>query len=504
MASPDRRCHSATRADPGSDSTATLQQSLLTKGRDHFEACTLIDHVSRTPVALRRIEQRLKAGDHAAALRAVDLQLRAGINNPALWLLKAQILETVQGPLAAEQVLQDAATRHPGEAGVQIALGDLCTRQFVADKALAAYEAALALKPASIEIARKILNFRPIAPSDPLVATLLAQALSAKRSTEVQARSLFLLGQIFVEAGLDATGFELYRAANDRVADQHRPPHREYRVPETVAAMRRSLFQTQDAHAGTTASCPAIIVAGLPRSGKSLIEQLLVQSPAIVSGGELAQARKLASDLESRSDTPATLAQTARPEQLRLLKAYDAALEKSYRPGARHVVDTSPANLPALGYLAMLQPEVPIVLCTRRAADLGTAIYFKKFRKGHRYSYELATLGRAIARAEYLVAHWQAILPNPIMQVAYEDLVEDPVGTQSTLFAFLGVDKPPPSTTNPGPTPGGAPGWRVYPSRSIDTASGITRSLIGFADRFAMQLAPLLDAYDEERHHRTA
>jgi hypothetical protein len=84
-----------------------------------------------------------------------------------------------------------------------------------------------------------------------------------------------------------------------------------------------------------------------------------------------------------------------------------------------HLTDTSPANLEYLGYLALLHPEVPVLFCRCNALDLGVSLYFRNFRRGQGFSYDLEATGRTIALADKLIDHWLSVLPNPVWEVAY-------------------------------------------------------------------------------------
>jgi len=84
-----------------------------------------------------------------------------------------------------------------------------------------------------------------------------------------------------------------------------------------------------------------------------------------------------------------------------------------------HLTDTSPANLEYLGYLALLHPEVPVLFCRCNALDLGVSLYFRNFRRGQGFSYDLEATGRTIALADKLIDHSLSVLPNPVWEVAY-------------------------------------------------------------------------------------
>ncbi len=435
--------------------------------------------------AIRASLQR-KAFDNA--LRASEQQLSTQPDAVELWALKGQALQGLGRLEDAQDCLQQGLSCSPGNARLLVLQGHIYTRLGRGENAIASYTRALATDPGLTDAYRGLLNFRTIPIDGPEVAELLAMTLSERRVASSRARSLFLLGQIFVDAGLDHPGFAFFHQANALVANTIESRKREYQVSAGAAAMTAEFFRRHGRVTRATPACPAIIVAGLPRSGKSLVETLLAAHPLVSAGGELALVRKLVGGLDQRPGLEVLAA--------RLTAEAGSPLSRYCPPpdtGARHIVDTSPANLSRLGYLALLHPQVPIIFCRREPLDLGLSLYFKNFRSGHRYSYQLATLGRAIALAEKLIRHWREAMPNPMLEVHYEELVRNPEATQQALFAGLGL---PPTPTLKGS--GMDASWRVFPSRSIDAVGAISPDLVGFADRFRKQLEPLAKAYTAE------
>ncbi len=443
---------------------------------------------SNRTAAIDAIRDSLQGKAFDSALKACELQLARTPRDAELWGLKGQALQALGQLEDAAACFRQGLASNPGNARLLVLQGHLYTRQGRGEEAVASYTRALASDPGLTDAYRGLLNFREIPADSADAAELLALALNERRSSSSRARALFLLGQIFVDASMDRAGFAFFAQANSLVARSIERGKREYRITPGAAAMAAGFFRRHARLEPALPACPAIIVAGLPRSGKSLVENLLAGHPLVAAGGEIALARKLVGDLDQRLGLEAVATQ---------LRVTTASPIPQYCPtptaGARYLVDTSPANLSRLGYLALLHPEVPIIFCRRAPPDLGLALFFKNFRSGHLYSYQLETAGRAIALAEKLIRHWRQALPNPMLEVAYEDLVTDPVGTQRALWSSLGLpplaSPTPPATDNP---------WRVFPSRSIDSVGAISADLVGFAQRFCSQLEPLTRAYTTE------
>ena len=434
--------------------------------------------------ALRSLLDR---ADFAAVLRATEAAVDAGRADVQHWLYRGRALEGLAS-FAEAGACYDAGLARESESGrLHAARGQLAIR--VGDAALARehLERAVALEPDLTSAWSALLNLRPLDPDGPETARILARALDDGLSDAARSAALFLLGQIHVDARRDRSGFAFYAQGNRLVARSLEERRRQYRIPRSALALTAS--QLASPERPLTGRCPALLVAGLPRSGKSLVEQVLAGHPAIAAGGEIAGAKRAIKPLGRGAALTVALRQL-RAAGRSPVADYYAALPRGQ---ARWLVDTSPANLPRLGHLALLHPEMPIVLCRRSPADLGLALYFKKFRRGQGYSYRLANIGRAIAAAERLMAHWCRELPNPLALVDYEDLVRDPAATRARLFRALGFDAPPEAE------PAAAAPWRPYPTRSPGGRVEPTPALLGFAERFREELAPLRDAYEAAR-----
>jgi len=427
---------------------------------------------------LRALKALLAARDFPALLRATDA---AGESlPPERWLYRGKALEGMLRATAAADCYRDGLAHWPRAASLHLALGQLALARGERGSALAALERARDLDPDSLDCYAALLHLVPLAPDGPEAARILARARDHRRSAASRARALFLLGQLEVEAGRDRAGFSYYAAGNRLSAAGLDRRKREYRLADRLLRMGGATFA---AAARSPAPCNALVVTGLPRSGKSLVESLLAAHPAVTAGGEFAGLRRAVAG-RAAAKLPGSAAPSTRSPFTEAYREHPRAAS-----AGRWLVDSSPANLTRLGDFALLHPETPVVLCRRRAADLGLALYFKKFRSGHGYSYDLATAGRAIARAERLIAHWQAVLPNPVLVVDYEDLVREPEDMRARLFAHLGLTPPAPVT---------AGNWRLFPSKSPGAGSALAPTLLGFAERFAEELGPLVAAYEAE------
>ena len=186
-----------------------------------------------------------------------------------------------------------------------------------------------------------------------------------------------------------------------------------------------------------------MFIVGMPRSGTSLVEQIIASHPRAFGAGELNDIGRMARELP-------VLVNTARPypEALdrltpdivdTLAGRYLGALS-ARAPDAARVTDKMPFNMLWLGLIAKLFPNARVIHCRREAMDNCLSCYFQLFNQGLRFSYDLAHLGRVYRQHERLMAHWQACLPLSMLTVDYETLVADPENQTRRLIAFTGLE----------------------------------------------------------------
>jgi Tfp pilus assembly protein PilF len=203
-----------------------------------------------------------------------------------------------------------------------------------------------------------------------------------------------------------------------------------------IAAFDAARF-AQGPRAQNADAAPVFIV-GMPRSGTTLCEQIIGAHRETHGAGErvaLQQAFvRLAGGL-----TPEGVAQLTNLPQTELDNAADAYLAELHAlaPEASRVLDKMPGNYRFLGLVGLLFPKARIVHCVRDPRDIGLSIFTFRFHGEHGYAHDLADLGWEIAEQERLMAHWTAVLSNPILTVALSDWVYDFDATLARVLAHL-------------------------------------------------------------------
>ncbi|MAY66773.1 MAG: hypothetical protein CMM77_06570, partial [Rhodospirillaceae bacterium] len=223
------------------------------------------------------------------------------------------------------------------------------------------------------------------------------------------------------------------------------------------------------------ASTAPVLVVGMPRSGTTLVEQIISSHGQGAGAGELdALSRLLPKYPDGVADLNAERAGDLAMDFLRCLNAG--------RDAAR-IVDKTPFNIFLLGLAQMLMPGARVVHCVRDAKDTALSCYFTNFTQGLTWSTDLSDIARMQAAQDRVMAHWRDVLNLPVHEVRYEDLVADQEGQSRALVDFIGLDWDPACLEfhNAGNAVLTASNWQVR--------QPIYKKAIGRADAYAAFLA---------------
>jgi predicted Zn-dependent protease len=189
-----------------------------------------------------------------------------------------------------------------------------------------------------------------------------------------------------------------------------------------------------------------VFIIGLPRSGTTLTEQVLAAHALVHGAGERRAVHDLVTRLAGPSlqeDGPRRLAAVG-PEAMAAARAQFLAELHAEAPSSRRIIlDKMPANALHLGFIATLLPGARFILCRRDLRDTGLSIFQHRFFGYHPYAHDLADLGFYMVEHERLMAHWRAVAPERLTEVALTDWVGDFAGTLARLEAFLDLPHDP-------------------------------------------------------------
>jgi tetratricopeptide (TPR) repeat protein len=318
--------------------------------------------------------------------------------------------------------------QHPDQAAIWLQYGIALKTAGRTNDAIAAYHQCISLSPSLGEAYWRLGDLKTVSFSVEQEAAMLSQLSSADLGEEDRLHFQFALGRAREEAGDYAAAFHDYTegAKLRRVLFPYNARENRAQMQRSVALFTSAFFAER--REGGSASTEPIFVVGLPRSGSTLVEQILASHTAVEGTRELTGIAKIARTLEGQSgaqDGAAYLNALAG-----LTSAERTALGESYLDGARrhrtldrsHFIDKMPNNFQHIGLIQLILPQARIIDVRRHPMAAGFASFKQHFSRGQAYTYDLTDLGLYYRDYVTLMRHFDMVLPNKVHRVIYEDL----------------------------------------------------------------------------------
>ena len=307
-------------------------------------------------------------------------------------------------------------------------------------KARSQLHRAVAANPGSGQAWLALAMAGPISEDDSRALEAASSRMESSPDLERAAYS-YALGKLFHERGQYAEAFEAFRRGADAVRKER--PYNAARDRESAA----------NAMAGWTPEAvrkinerlrgggrnPPIFVTGLPRSGTTLVEQILVSHSAVSAGDELGLFRHLEQDAGGKSVPDIDRYQLRGGSMHELATLYFHLLDERF-PGAERVVDKTLNSSRYIGLIMALFPEAPVVWLRRDPLDCAWSAYRTWFLRGLNWSWSLRDIAHHFNLEDALFEHWTAMFPDRILAVDYSQLVSDPRGQVERITAHCQLE----------------------------------------------------------------
>lgn len=276
---------------------------------------------------------------------------------------------------------------------------------------------------------------------DDAVARLEQAVKREKPDPRLQAEVFFALGKLYDEKRQYEQAFRYYQQANEGQAVRFDATENARTFDALIAAYSAD-GMAQHARATNRSKLPIFIV-GMPRSGTSLVEQILASHPLVHGAGELNEIHMLTKSLHTRAGSPqpypGCVGELSRKVLDEVACAHLDYLGSMARDVAR-VTDKMPHNFRGLGLIDQLFPGARVIHVKRHPMDTCLSIYFSYFNFHHPYATSLTSLGNYYRQYQRLMAHWRTVLRIPMLEVQYEELVEDQESTTRAMLEFCELD----------------------------------------------------------------
>ncbi len=377
------------------------------------------------------------------ALQQIDRLLAAEPANFRYRNLKGAALIGIGEYQQACEVFARLLADHPRRARIWLSYGNVLRILGRPQEAIAAYRRSLELVPGLGLAWSSLSNLKTFSFAPAEVATMEAELARADATDESRRHLHFALGKAREDAADYPRSFQHYAEAN-RLLRAQLP----YSADDTTrfVARSRQLYTSEFLRARAAVGCPAsdpIFIVGLPRSGSTLVDQILASHSLVEGTMELNDITALTRRLRSlhRSATErerleyTQMIATLAPERFRELgEAYIARTRVQRKTAAPFFIDKQPDNFLQLGLIVSALPNAKIIDVRRHPLGCGFSVFKQHFARGQNFSYRLEDIGRYYRDYVELMAHFDQVMPGRVYRVHYESLVEN---TQSEVRGLL-------------------------------------------------------------------
>lgn len=376
------------------------------------------------------------------ALEAADRLTRIGGDNPDSWLLQGNAFSAAgqyEQAIAAYRKALELSPEHPG------ALSGLAHNQKTIgnrDEAISNYRKCIVVNPYFTEAYWSLANLKTFRFTDEEVAAMEALLEHPHIPDESQVHLCNSLGLEYESRQDYDKAFANFERCNTvkRKSEYYDSVETEFLVDRTIEVFNQAFLDI--APPKIEHDVTPIFIIGLPRSGSTLLEQILASHSAVEGTHELSDlariVREIPERLKSRKLYPETLRDAGADFIADLGKAYLDRTRK-YRTGKPFFIDKNPNNFIQVGLLHRALPHAVFINARRHPLDSCLGTYKQLFAKGQPFSYDLVDVGEYYLQYERLMAHWNEALPGKVLDVRYEAVVADLETEVRRMLAHCGL-----------------------------------------------------------------
>ncbi len=340
----------------------------------------------------------------------------------------------------AEAIYRRALKIEPDNFRFHYNLANLFLEEGRREEAVTHFHRTVALNPAFAEAHRQLASVKTFTDHDADIRSMEALLPRLPDDGMDQIQLSFALGKAYDDLADHDQAFAHYQRGNRVKRSSLEYDHTDDQdLARRIASVFSESFLSENAGHGFPADTP-VFVLGMPRSGTTLIEQIMASHSGVHGGGELNNLTEQAGALKDGGGFPNSLTTQSAADFRQMGRAY---VEDVLRldPAATRIVDKMPANFLYIGLIHLILPGARIIHCRRDAVDTCLSCYMQLFKGSSQgFSYDLVELGRYYRLYSDLMDHWGSVLPGRFLDVCYEDVVADPEREARKIIEFCGLE----------------------------------------------------------------
>lgn len=387
-------------------------------------------------------------GAEKAAEKALSLTAeKVGIERAKALVAMAQVAADKGEQEQAEDYYQQALQQLPEFIAAQLGLGHLWLQWGRVEEATALFESVAAHHP--IAGYGALIGARRFPDDDTVLAKIEQMAYIPSLEGPVKSGLLFNLAAVYEYRKDYSQAFHFAQEANQssrKHLSYQASEHRDY-CQRLQQYFSRDFYQ-QRAGYGHPSRVP-VFICGMPRSGTTLVEQILGGHPEVFVAGEIGMLSSVIQRLKawerhvgSGQSYPECIQDITQEQAYQFAEQVLEELSH-YDNKVKHVVDKLPHNFENIGLLRLLFPNAPVIHVLREPRDVAVSNYFINYQAkfgGMGFAYDLNDIGQQLVDCQQLTEHWDATLAKPVLTLRYEAVVDDPESAARKMLAYLALD----------------------------------------------------------------
>jgi predicted Zn-dependent protease len=413
------------------DDAETLLQGVLTlapgydAARFNYAQVLMLRH--KYALAREQIERLLKLDSNSREYRRVAASIAVGLgeHQTAITIYRNLLKDTPQSP------------------DVNLWLGHALKTIGRLPESIDAYRTAATARPDFGDAYWSLANLKTYRFLDSEIERMRAEELSPSTAPDDRYHLCFALGKALEDRGDTAQSWTYYDRGNalKRAESQYRADVIEANTSRQIDVCTRAFFAERAGYGSKSAD--PIFIVGLPRSGSTLLEQILASHSEVEGTYELSDIQNAVTELQGREFVeqpryPAVLADMQRQDFLRLSEKYLADTQV-YRSGRTHFIDKMPNNFRHIGLMHLMLPNARIIDARREPMACCFSNLKQLFAQGQEFTYSVDDIARYYRTYLALMRHWDEALPGRILRVHHEDVVADLEGSVRRILDYCGL-----------------------------------------------------------------
>ncbi len=376
------------------------------------------------------------------ALETAEKAIELDPDLPHSYVVKGNLLTKAQRHDEALATYDRALAISPGHSGALSSRGHVLKTIGRTEEAIGTFRQCIRLHPGFGEPYWSLANLKTFVFDDDEVAVMLKILEREELPDENKVNMHYALGKHFENKKEFEVAIGHYRAgASLRRPHETYDPVQNQVVHERIIEVFGDELFRERREWGDPSQGPILIV-GLPRSGSTLIEQILASHSQVEGTMELPDLprciREVSRAAPGREEYPEAVRDLSDREVMALGGRYMRTTAR-YRTGRPYFIDKMPNNFSHVGFLHLILPHAKVINARRNPLDTCLGCFKQLFYKGQSFTYDFFELGQYYLQYQRVMDHWHSVLPGKVLDVQYEEMVEDQEGQTRRILDHLGI-----------------------------------------------------------------